>query len=785
MPGGRKHGSSDYNHLLPMGSDSEDDDFGDEQRTETDNTGPNIQDAEVGLIHTNLKNGHGHGYNFRQSARKQDPMCTPTRGAVMLALSLLFFGVGYIAGFFTPFSIKQKYTPKQLLPKRPSVVRESRPWHLKLSDWGSESSIRLVDVDGDGILDVLTGLAVGKDITEMVMESTMDKFCAKHGMETPCGGAVIALRGYDGKLLWQTKTYSEIFAMNCHGVDVNQDGLDDCIVSGRLKDLRAIDPKTGKTLWVSNPDNLRLGWNIYTTTPIPDMNNDGINEIVISHGGDPIIAADNHKRHSGRLIMINGATGQIMGRYLDMPEDKEMYISPVVHQRRDGSMYILYGSGGETVGGLFLAISVPDFYRYVNNLDHSHKAPIVGGQYKQWGYRKPNFKGEIELYRSETNGVMVPPVLVDINKDGVKDILMSAFDGNMILFDGETLDVLWKINFGDKESYSSPAPGYFNDDDTLDFMFHWSGGAWPYYNSTDVIVVDGKDGVVLWNTTSHRYDVSSDLVARTSSYHRDVFLFRMQGRKGDSSLNQAAIHGATGAQRVINRRSSNPNELEETIVDDNNFEAPGLLLPESHFTRRRRAVPKDFIECESDQTLMITELFAMDRTVMKAPIKLWEKGSEKHYYKLTDEDRKSVQKVVKTFGDNHTLTELEVPWTRGKRQAPGTMCVMVQPDERTTGAIGDVDGDGKLDVIVNLISVGILRDDYAHFVKMKFDVDIYKFSLEDIIDNEMYTPLNVTIHERMRNSFIENKITNLKFLPPEKQTWGEYMGTLGNSVYEP
>lgn len=48
---------------------------------------------------------------------------------------------------------------------------------------------------------------------------------------------------------------------------------------------------------------------------------------------------------------------------------------------------------------------------------------------------------------------MVPPVLVDINKDGVKDILMSAFDGTMILFDGETLDVLWKIKFEDKESY--------------------------------------------------------------------------------------------------------------------------------------------------------------------------------------------------------------------------------------------------------------------------------------------------------------------------------------------
>jgi hypothetical protein len=45
----------------------------------------------------------------------------------------------------------------------------------------------------------------------------------------------------------------------------------------------------------------------------------------------------------------------------------------------------------------------------------------------------------------------------------------------------------------------------------------------------------------------------------------------------------------------------------------------------------------------------------------------------------------SVKHVVNKFGDNHTLTELEVPWTRGKRQAIKPMCIMIQPDERTTG----------------------------------------------------------------------------------------------------
>jgi hypothetical protein len=36
---------------------------------------------------------------------------------------------------------------------------------------------------------------------------------------------------------------------------------------------------------------------------------------------------------------------------------------------------------------------------------------------------------------------------------------------------------------------------------------------------------------------------------------------------------------------------------------------------------------------------------------------------------------------------------------------------------------------------------------------------------------------------KMKSSFNENKITNLKFLPAEKQTWAEYMGTYGDSAF--
>ncbi|XP_046574702.1 protein FAM234A-like [Haliotis rubra] len=703
--------------------------------------------------------------------------CSPAICAVAVASLLLGVGGGYLAGIFTRVSLQAVMKPR---------IEALGTWRTKFTDYGTESCIRLADADGDGYDDVIIGLAFGKDVSFMLTEDTMDQFCKDQGMETPCAGAVVALRGYDGKLLWQAKTYAEIFELNCHSIDVNRDGVNDCIATGRLGDIRAINIRNGEIMWASDGNNFNRGWNIYHSVALPDFDFDGVPEIAIAHGGDPTVAAEVHTRHAGWLMMLSGATGQPIGRPLEMPENKETYCAPVLHTLRDGSQYILYGSGGETVGGLFLAISVPDFYRYVQKYPREQLVPNVIGEYSQWGARNAGDDGVIEIFRSPDKGVMVPPVLIDMTGDGVKDILMSAFDGTVILFDGETLENLWKIKFNGRESYSTPAPGHFNDDDVMDFMVHWSKGAWPYYNTTDIVVLDGRDGSVLWNMTTNKYDVSSDLVARTSTRNRDVFLFRTQGRRGVDPRGTGAIHGATGIQRVINRRSLNgDSELyEQEVRSDSTLD--GALLPEHHF-RDMRSVDEDYIECESDQTVYIAESFAMDRTTMKRPLKLWEFSSQRYYYKLTDLDKQLVDEVIKKYGENFTATENEVPWSRGKREANDTSntphCILIQPDERTTGAVGDVDGDGKLDLIINVVSVGVLRDDYARFVKMKFNVDIFKVTLNDLIDQELYTPINATMHDKMKMLNNENSITSLTFLQKERQTWGGYLGTLGDSIF--
>ena len=48
---------------------------------------------------------------------------------------------------------------------------------------------------------------------------------------------------------------------------------------------------------------------------------------------------------------------------------------------------------------------------------------------------------------------MVTPTLVYMNNDGIHDIMMSAYDGTIQLFDRETLDIMWIAQFRGFESY--------------------------------------------------------------------------------------------------------------------------------------------------------------------------------------------------------------------------------------------------------------------------------------------------------------------------------------------
>jgi hypothetical protein len=193
------------------------------------------------------------------------------------------------------------------------------------------------------------------------------------------------------------------------------------------------------------------------------MDNDGVNDIVVSTGGNPAIPSDVHERESGRIFMYSGSTGrQIGSRYLEMPEKKETYMSPVLHVQKDGSAYLLLGSGGETVPGHLFIISLLDFYDYVTEKKNNLK---LDGEYNSKKILKERFRvidknitNMYSLFESRIKGVMVPPVLADVNQDGTRDILLMSFAGYVAMLDGENFEILWKKYYQCHETYTSPSP---------------------------------------------------------------------------------------------------------------------------------------------------------------------------------------------------------------------------------------------------------------------------------------------------------------------------------------
>ena len=65
-------------------------------------------------------------------------------------------------------------------------------------------------------------------------------------MTSPCAGAVRAVDGRDGALLWELNVKCEVFAILCGKLDANGDGVTDCLIAGRLGVLNAVDTTNGK-----------------------------------------------------------------------------------------------------------------------------------------------------------------------------------------------------------------------------------------------------------------------------------------------------------------------------------------------------------------------------------------------------------------------------------------------------------------------------------------------------------------------------------------------------------
>lgn len=355
-------------------------------------------------------------------------------------------------------------------------------WRNFLKTLGTSSSIKCTDLNDDGILDIVLGAGVN----ELVASDS----------------CVVALNGKNGQVLWANAGIDQMVGTAAF-MDINQDQTNDVIIGGRSAQLKAINGKNGKTIWNFKVTHHKMDakgfmrFNFYNPQIIPDQNQDGIGEILVSNGGNLLaMEPDGSDRFPGVLAILDGSNGEIMAADV-MPDKKETYMSPLIYNyKADGDATIIFGSGGELHGG----------HLYKTNL----KALLNN-----------DISEAIKLIKKEGHGFIAPATLADVNQDGIKDIIANWHGGESFAVDGKTHEIIWTVKIPNSELNCSPAPGDVNHDGVPDFFSQFSKGVWPKNTASVQVLIDGKTGKILHQesdgcagfATALSYDLNNDGVS--------------------------------------------------------------------------------------------------------------------------------------------------------------------------------------------------------------------------------------------------------------------------------
>ncbi len=343
----------------------------------------------------------------------------------------------------------------------------AQDWSATFPNIGTFSSPRVTDLNGDGIGDVVLG--AGREEFQS------------------CDSAVLALNGVNGEILWRIGSVDQIFG-TASLKDLNNDNVADIIIGGRSAEFWAIDGKTGKIIWKFDKKKGAKKWyGFYNAQFIPDQDNDGLEDILTSNGGDVMVAPYDPKRAVGHLVVVSSRDGHLIAK-APMPDGKETYMSVSALPDPDGKDYrVIFGTGGETIGGNLFITKLSDIL-------------------------KGDLSKSIKLDSSPNNGYIGPGVWVDITSDGIHDIVANAVEGKLIAFDGQTYKPLWSIKMPNTEAYSSIAVGHFTDDRTPDFFVSYAIGVWPKLEWSKQFMVNGASGKVEFLDSLGYYQTSTPVI---------------------------------------------------------------------------------------------------------------------------------------------------------------------------------------------------------------------------------------------------------------------------------
>ena len=409
-------------------------------------------------------------------------------------------------------------------------------WDKSFYIIGSQSSPRAVDLNEDGILDIVMG--AGKNEFQYSEQG------------------ILALNGKTGELLWQHESDDQVYG-SATFYDITGDGIKDVFIGGRSPNLKALNGKTGALLWAydykhyaHDPILQYARFNFHNSVLVPDQNRDGFPELLIVNGGNAEAAPHaEENRYPGVLMLFESNTGKVIAADT-MPDGKESYMSPVCFtQPGSKDLTIVFGTGGETIGGNLYVGSLSDLLnKKLSN------AKVIASE--------------------KEHGFIAPPVIADVSQDGYYDIVAISHGSTTFAIDGKSQKVLWQKKIEDTESSNGFAVGYFTEDDVPDFFTFVSKGEWPNNTGSIQVLFDGRDGKIAYMDSIGCTGFSSPVVFDIDEDGRDEVLISIN--EFDCNRGYAATTSFTIENKLlaIDFSDNSTRTIDQTTGFKNIFSTP-------------------------------------------------------------------------------------------------------------------------------------------------------------------------------------------------------------------
>eukprot|EP00057_Strongylocentrotus_purpuratus_P004390 XP_003728598.1 PREDICTED: uncharacterized protein KIAA1467 [Strongylocentrotus purpuratus] len=674
---------------------------------------------------------------------------------------------------------------------------EPENWSVQMEGIVSSSPVRLLDVNRDGMDDVIFGFSIGKSTDPPEVKAQL---CENLNLSSSCSGGVIAMSGWRGEVLWRLDmNHTNINSLVCNQLDVNKDGQLDCLAAGRDGLLMAINTKTGAILWEADPSVTVPAWTYSQPQTLPeDLDDDGVLDLVVSHGVnyDNISEGAQGGDEVGRLLLLSGKTGQSLGTYLEMLDGHASVSPPIVFQAsddQDDTPYIVFGSGtasGTVSPGSMWMVSLERLLCHVTGSDCITHSTPSGEQQETIRTGVSSIDDHvIELVRGNGDGFILPAIVVDMTMDGVNDLIIISHDALVTAINGSSFKPLWSIQLdvdSEYRPYSVSAPGHFNDDEIPDLMVqlgpHQSASNTSHANK--IVILDGVTGGELWHTLTESSFENQPTDSRPSPLslrargEKDAFTFWIEHHpiKEVGTTTQSNIDGCSD---LISKYPT----LNLVMMDrDMAMDPPSLLSIRPYKPIRTTPSSQPSSDITTSQPISI--------------------GASSHMTSpsVAEASSPTVVDVTPLLSDltasssiplnasSSSLSSSSTSSPQRLRRSSSEDCMMMEPILESTGIIGDFDDDDSLELIVAFNTMPTyLGSSGSPTNQPQAYLTIQRVSLEQALDQNKRVKLvqaDSFLSPSVENSTVSGNIfDHFDLLETKFQTWLGYLGTKADGRY--